>query len=355
MYLLDTLSDISFYRVGLIFKYAVNIVCIFVPLLITILCMSDLYKIIFKPDEVKTQVKKVFDRIISGLIVFIIPSIVNYTMTLIDGFQPDTLLKYYNGASKQKISQLQEQYKKEQQAQANKEAAEYKEAGKRIQNEEAKIKQQKEEAFKEWQNKRNSQSGNNGSSGGNNGSSSGGNSSGGNSSGGGSNYSGDSTSDGTYGSVTVSNGVFTIPNKRATSDSDIPKQSGQYGLNPIFWERLNKFIQAASQAGYKITVSSGWRSYSSQRSLWDNSSRPCSQRSKWVACPGGSRHGFGIAADLKFNGSSCSGGWDCNAAAKWAHANAGNYGLKFRMSWEPWHIEPAQVNGGSFGSCQAKC
>ena len=43
------------------------------------------------------------------------------------------------------------------------------------------------------------------------------------------------------------------------------------------------------------------------------------------------------------------------AAAKWAHANAGNYGLKFRMNWEPWHIEPAQVNGGNFGSCQASC
>ena len=114
-------------------------------------------------------------------------------------------------------------------------------------------------------------------------------------------------------------------------------------------------ISDASALGYKITVTSGWRSYSSQRSLWDNSSRACNVRSKWVACPGGSRHGFGIAADLKFNGTSCSGGWDCNAAAKWAHANAGNYNLTFRMSWEPWHIEPSQVNGGNFGKCTASC
>ena len=33
----------------------------------------------------------------------------------------------------------------------------------------------------------------------------------------------------------------------------------------------------------------------------------------------------------------------CNEAAKWVHANAANYGLKFRMSWEPWHIEPENV------------
>ena len=114
-------------------------------------------------------------------------------------------------------------------------------------------------------------------------------------------------------------------------------------------------MEDAKAQGYNITLTSGWRSYSSQRSLWDNSNRPCSERGKWVACPGGSRHGFGIAADLSFNGTSCSGGWDCNAAASWVHANAANYGLKFRMSWEPWHIEPAQIQGGSFGSCQATC
>ncbi|MBQ4031464.1 MAG: D-alanyl-D-alanine carboxypeptidase family protein [Bacilli bacterium] len=349
MLILDTLSEISFYRLGLIFKSIVNVVCIFVPLMIAILCFSDIYKIVFKPDEAKENVKKAFDRIIAGLIIFIIPSTINYTMSLIDGYQPDTLLKYYNGASKEKIEQLKIQYNQEQTAAANKREAEYKEAGKRIANEEAKIKQQKEEAFKEWQEKNKPSGNNNGGTTGNNGGTTGTNPG----------DSGGTTvnpgGSGTFGSVTVSNGVFTIPNKRATSEADIPKQSGQYGLNPVFWERLNKFIQAANAAGYKITVSSGWRSYSSQRSLWDKSTRPCSTRSKWVACPGGSRHGFGIAADLKFNGSSCSGGWDCNAAAKWAHANAGNYGLKFRMNWEPWHIEPAQVNGGNFGSCNASC
>ncbi len=346
MFILDTLNEISFYRVGLVFKSGVNIVCIVVPLLIIILCMIDIFQIVYKPstDEAKVQIKKSADRIIAGLIIFIIPSVINYTMSLVNGYQKDTLFKYYEGASKEKIEQLRIQYDKEQEAERNKKEAEYKEAGKRIQNEEAKIKQQKEEQFKEWQQKKNSNNNNNNSNDNSNYTSDDGSS-----------YSGDSNGSGNFGGVTVNNGVFTIPNRRATSDADTPKQSGPYGVNPIFGERLTKFMNAAKEAGYKITVTSGWRSYSSQRKLWDNSSRPCSSRSKWVACPGGSRHGFGIAADLKFNGSSCSGGWDCNAAAKWAHANAGKYGLKFRMSWEPWHIEPAQVNGGSFGSCQAKC
>ena len=364
MILLDTLTDISFYRVGLIFKSLVNIVCIFVPIMITILCMYDVYKIVVKPDDAKPQIKKVVDRIIAGLIIFIVPTIVNYTTSLINGYQQDTLLKYYDGASKEKIEQLQKQYNQELQAEKNKKEAEFKEAGRRIQNEEAKMKQQKEEAFKEWQDSHKPSTNNNGTDqSGDNNSSSGNNSSGGsngnNNSSGSSNNSGETTNpggNGSFGGVTVSNGVFTIPNTRATSDADTPKQSGPYGVNPIFGERLTNFMNAAKQAGYKITVTSGWRSYSSQKRLWDNSSRPCSERSKWVACPGGSRHGFGIAADLKFNGSSCSkGSWNCNAAAKWAHENAGKYGLKFRMSWEPWHIEPAQVNGGSFGSCKVKC
>lgn len=353
MYILDTLSDIGYYRTALAFKSLAKIVFIVVPLMIMILCIINVITITFKPDEAKTQIKTVVDRVIAGLIIFILPSVINYGLSLVKGYDNSKILKYYEGASKQKIEQLQIQYKQEQVAARNKEEAEYKEASKKIAQEEKKRRATFEEIRKEWEEQHNpSTNSNSGGSGGSN------------SSGGGSNYSGgpsvtnpgDSISSGSYGSVTVNNGVFTIPNRRATSDADIPKQSGQYGLNPIFWERLNKFIQAAKQNGYKITVTSGWRSYSSQRRLWDNSNRSCSTRSKWVACPGGSRHGFGIAADLKFNGSSCSGGsWNCNAAARWAHENAGKYGLKFRMSWEPWHIEPSQVKGGSFGSCKASC
>lgn len=156
--------------------------------------------------------------------------------------------------------------------------------------------------------------------------------------------------------VSYKDGTFYIPNVRATNDSQIPAQSGISGTNPEFSRRLQLLIADAKKAGYKVTISQGHRPYSVQLSKWNSSSRPCSTRSAHIACPGGSRHGFGIAADLRFDGTGCpEDDFDCNAAATWVHANAANYGLKFRMNYEPWHIEPDKVSGGSFGACNAKC
>lgn len=164
-----------------------------------------------------------------------------------------------------------------------------------------------------------------------------------------------SVGSGTY-KVEYRDGTFYIPNARATSDSHTPRQSGISGTNPEFGRRLEAFIADAKKAGYTITITEGFRPYSTQASYWNSSTRACSERQKWVACPGGSRHGWGIAADLAYNGTGCSsGGWNCNAAAKWAHDNAANYGLKYRLSNEPWHIEPDNISGGNYGACQAPC
>lgn len=326
-FLSNSVNEIGYYQVGLIIKYTMHIVFTIVPIIVMIMCMIDISKHITKPDAPSPTIKMIVTRIIAGLIIFLLPTMFDAVFSLIENYDNTFITKYYTEASVEKIEQLKVEVENERIANLNKSKAELKEAGNKRAEEERKRNEQIEELRKE--NEQNNS--------------------------GGGNYDGDSVSSGEYGSVRVENGVFYIPNRRATSDADIPKQSGGYGVNPIFWERLNALLTDASAKGYNVTVTSGWRSYSSQRSLWDNSNRPCSERGKWVACPGGSRHGFGIAADLSFNGTSCSGGWDCNEAAKWVHANAANYGLKFRMSWEPWHIEPENVQGGSFGSCQATC
>lgn len=326
-FLSNSVNEIGYYQVGLIIKYAMHIVFTIVPIIVMIMCMIDISKHITKPDAPGPTIKMIVTRIIAGLIIFLLPTMFDAVFSLIENYDNTFITKYYTEASVEKIEQLKVEVENERIANLNKSKAELKEAGNKRAEEERKRNEQIEELRKE--NEQNNS--------------------------GGGNYDGDSVSSGEYGSVRVENGVFYIPNRRATSDADIPKQSGGYGVNPIFWERLNALLTDASAKGYNVTVTSGWRSYSSQRSLWDNSNKPCSERGKWVACPGGSRHGFGIAADLSFNGTSCSGGWDCNEAAKWVHANAANYGLKFRMSWEPWHIEPENVQGGSFGSCQATC
>ena len=328
MYFLSNIAnEISFYQVGLILKYIFSIIFTIIPIIVMIMCMIDLSKHITKPDNYGPTIKIMVSRLIAGLIIFLLPTLISTVFSLIENYDDSSITKYYTDASVEKIEQLKSDLSAEFAAEKNKTTAELKQAG--IEREEAERKriEQLEEYKREEENTGT----------------------------GGGNYSGDSISGGEYGSLKVENGVFYLPNRRATSEADIPKQSGEYGLNPIFWERLNSLLSDARAQGYNVTVTSGWRSYSSQRSLWDNSNRPCSERGKWVACPGGSRHGFGIAADLSFNGTSCSGGWDCNAAAQWVHANAANYGLKFRMSWEPWHIEPENVQGGSFGSCNASC
>ena len=333
MQLLDALIELSYYKVGLVLKVLLTITLSVLPMMVIILCIKDVYQIVTNPKEIKKPLSSVASRIIAGLIVFMLPTMISYVFTFIEGYDENFIFKYYNDASPEKIQELEKQYQKEKEAEKAKENAELLEKINERNEEIKKRNEQLEEIRKEKQQKESSET----------------------SSSTETTYTGDTESSGSYGVVTVENGVFTIPNTRATSDAETPRQSGEYGLNPIFWERLDNFIQAAEAQGYKIKITSAWRPYSKQKELWDNSSRPCSDRSKWTACPGGSRHGFGIAADLTFDGSSCSGSWDCNNAAKWAHANAGSYGLKFRMDWEPWHIEPAQVNGGNFGKCTATC
>lgn len=324
----NIVNEIGVYRIALVAKYTLNIILTVIPLIVIIMSTIDISKVIFKPDTLKDSIKKPVNRILAGLAIFLIPTVLEFAFSLIDNYDNTTIITYYNNASIEKIKSLEKEYDTVKIAEQAKEEALRKEELTRQAEEQKKKNEQLEKIRQAHEDKYGTPEGS---------------------------YGGDSVSNGTYGSVKVENGVFYIPNQRASSDSDIPKQSGSHGLNPIFWERLNALLTDANANGYKVTITSGWRSYSSQLSLWNNSSRPCSERSRWTACPGGSRHGFGIAADLSFNGTSCGGSWDCNQAAAWIHANAAKYGLTFRMDWEPWHIEPAQVEGGSFGSCTATC
>ena len=337
------INELGYYRVGWLLKVSLKIIFVVIPIVIAISCIMDIMKIITKPDEATKTPNIIIRRIISGLTIFMIPTLINYFFTALVQYDDYMIVKYYEGASREKIKEYEELAKKEAQEEKNKREAEMKVLGLRRAEEDRKQREASEQ--QQTGDTDSPPSGQDTQDPGTD-PSTGGGTQGGTTQGG----------DGNFGGVTVKNGVFYIPNKRATSDAETPKQSGKYGTNPIFWSRLEKLINDAAKQGYKITVSSGWRPYSTQKSKWDSSSRSCSERSKWVACPGGSRHGFGIAADLKFNGKSCNqSSWNCNAAAKWVHDNAGKYGLKFRMSWEPWHIEPDQVKGGSFGKCTAKC
>lgn len=108
--------------------------------------------------------------------------------------------------------------------------------------------------------------------------------------------------------------------------------SGGKGLNPEFMSRLNKML---AEAPGKVKLNSGYRSAERQAKLYQDAIKKYGSEKaarKWVAPPGKSNHGRGIAYDL---------GFADNNTRQWFHQNAAKYGLKFPMSHEPWHIELA--------------
>ena len=80
-------------------------------------------------------------------------------------------------------------------------------------------------------------------------------------------------------------------------------------------------LGAAHAQGINLGVTSGYRSQAHQDRLFANSDHS----GHWVARH--SHHTMGIAADLRGD-------------LGWAHRHAREFGLKFPMPWERWHIEP---------------
>jgi LAS superfamily LD-carboxypeptidase LdcB len=106
------------------------------------------------------------------------------------------------------------------------------------------------------------------------------------------------------------------------------------GMREAFRGALERMIDAAPPAiRDSLRINSGYRSESKQRELWDAAVRKYGSEAdarKWVAPPGRSFHGKGLAADLKFATAE---------ARKWVHNNAAKYGLTFPLKNEPWHVE----------------
>jgi hypothetical protein len=100
--------------------------------------------------------------------------------------------------------------------------------------------------------------------------------------------------------------------------------SGQ--LDQGFGSALMRMMAAAP--GH-VTINSGARTNAEQAALY-------AKDPSLAAKPGSSWHERGLAADLAFA--------DDNTK-RWAHAHAGEFGLFFPMSWEPWHIQPIWTQG----------
>lgn len=112
------------------------------------------------------------------------------------------------------------------------------------------------------------------------------------------------------------------------------KSDSHLNFNETIGGGLERLLSDAQAAGHDVSIYSGYRSLEHQERLWNDAleryGSPEAAR-RWVAPPGNSQHNHGNAADLRYGS---------DDAQAWVHANAGNYGLHFRMDHEPWHIEP---------------
>jgi hypothetical protein len=114
----------------------------------------------------------------------------------------------------------------------------------------------------------------------------------------------------------ILSGNFHIP----LSGGAAARHDSLSGMQPDFRSRLAAMFHDAPAGS---SVFSGYRSPALQAMLFNRPHRP-----GFVARPGHSHHGFGDAADLRGN-------------LGWFHKHAHEYGLRFPMSYEPWHIQGA--------------
>lgn len=86
MYMLvDVCSDSTVLKVMGIVKLIMNVICIIVPIVLIILGTLDLFKAVTagKDEDIKKKQQTLIKRIIAGVIIFLVPTIVTVLMNLI--------------------------------------------------------------------------------------------------------------------------------------------------------------------------------------------------------------------------------------------------------------------------------
>lgn len=118
------------------------------------------------------------------------------------------------------------------------------------------------------------------------------------------------------------------------------------GVDPVANEALQQMFAAAKAEGYDLFVRSGFRSYATQKSLYNSYVNRDGKAAadRYSARPGHSEHQTGLAFDINKANSSFAG----TPEAKWLAENCHKYGFIIRYPegkesitgyiYEPWHI-----------------
>lgn len=312
----------DFLSIILYMKEIMNIIRIGIPIILILMCTIDLAQQMLDPDSKARPTSKLIKRMIAASAIFFIPNIVNLVLNMAGSTGVTSTLCWTN-ANKTTIASLkaeEEKEKEEKQKALDKEQEESKKASDELAASREEIRQKNEELASEK--KENLTTVN------------------------------DATflkENGTDGMVTVVDGIFYYP---STGQSGVAgtKGSAPYGYNIYFFKRLEVFIAAAAKEGHKIRYSTSeygaWRPIENQEYYWNCYQTKSCNNGNPAARPGTSKHGWGIASDLKFD----SGSHGVQAAKYWAHDNAYKYGLNFSMCQnirgycqEDWHIQPANL------------
>jgi secretion/DNA translocation related TadE-like protein len=107
----------------------------------------------------------------------------------------------------------------------------------------------------------------------------------------------------------------------ASARAVVAAPPGSKGLQPAFVARLSCLFDRVDG----LWIVSGFRTYAEQAALHR-------RKPGLAAPPGHSMHELGLAADL---------GFPSQAAETAAHREAAGCSLRFPVSYEPWHVEPA--------------
>lgn len=129
-----------------------------------------------------------------------------------------------------------------------------------------------------------------------------------------------------------------------------PEPSSPYGLNADANRALKKMTAAAKKAGVKIVVRSGYRSYATQKQIYQRALRnypSVASAKRYNAPPGASEHQTGLGVDL-WDGVTWSLPMANTATGKWLHKHCHEYGFILRYpkgkekitgyAYEPWHF-----------------
>lgn len=143
------------------------------------------------------------------------------------------------------------------------------------------------------------------------------------------------------------NGIYYVNGILVANKSySLPSTYNPGGLLNVFTTNYNKMQSDASNEGINLRIISGFRSYNTQKTLYDNYVNRDGQAEadRYSARAGHSEHQSGLAADIN----SLEQSWKNTTEGKWLNNNCYKYGFIIRYPegkeditgymFEPWHI-----------------